>query len=127
MEELFPFFIGSVFLFPCISCGIQKNCRSNHIRLHKNLRILDTSVYVALCRKMYNSVNIVLLENLIYSFYITDVFFNKDIVFIVFKFFQIFRISCISKFIQINNFNILILFKHIMNIIASDKSGSTGY
>ena len=78
---------------------------------------------MAFCRKMYDTINFIFLKNLMNRFRITNIRFHKGIILSVFYGFQIFQISCIGQFIYIDNTNFIsILFKHIMNIIRSDKS-----
>ena len=83
---------------------------------------------MAFCRKMYDTVDIIFLKYLCYCFFIADICFYKCIVFSVFNILQVFKIACICQCIDINNADIIIIFfKHVMNVVGTDKSGTTCY
>lgn len=128
MQEFFVRFECSVRKFPCRFCCIQHNQSSKYVCLNKNFRITDTSVYMTLCCKMNDSINVIFIKDLHDCLAVTNISFHKCVIFTVFNIFQIFKISCISQFIYIDNTDLVVIFfKHIMNIVGSDKSCTTSY
>ena len=128
MKEFLVRLKGSVRKLPCRLGRVQHNQGPQNIRPDKNLRIPDTSVHMTLRGKMDHPVDIILVKNLHDSFTVTDVRFYKGIVISVFDIFQIFKISCISQFVHIDDTDLIVIFlKHVMNIIGSDKSCAACY
>ena len=128
MQELFTLLICSVSIFPCRLCTVQHDSRSKYVGLNKNFRIFNASVHMALCREMHYPIDIILRKNFGDGLLITYVRLHKCIVFPSLYFFQIFQISCIGQTVHIDNTNFIAIFpKHVMNIIGTDKTGSSRY
>ena len=128
MKKFFVRLKGSVRKLPCSLCSIQHNKSSKYIRFYKNFRIADAPVYMAFCCKMNNTVNIIFLKDLHDRFAVTDIRFHKSIVVSVFNVLEIFKISRISQFIYVNNADfIVILLKHIVNVVGTYKTSSSCY
>ena len=75
--------------------------------------------------KMNNVVNIPYY--FINKLVVADISLDKCVIRIIFNPFKIFKVSAISKSIQIDYLIIRILIKHVMNEIASYESRSAGY
>ena len=58
---------------------------------------------------------------------ITNISFDKSKIFIIHEWKKCIFISCISEFIQTDNSILWIFFHYIINKIAANKSGSSGY
>ena len=128
MQEFLVRFKSSVRKFPCRFCCIQHNQCTKYICFYKYFRVTDTSVHMTLCCKMNNAVDIIFIKDFHDCFTVTDISFYKCIVFTILDVLKILKISRICQFIYINDTNLIVIFlKHVMNIVGSDKSGSTCY
>ena len=126
MKELFAFLKASVRQFPGCFCTVQHNSSPQYVGLYKYFRLLDTSVYMAFCRKMNHSVDIILSKDFCYCFFIANIRLYKGIVLSVFHIPQIFQISGICQCVHINDADLIVIFfEHIVNVIGSDKSRTT--
>ena len=128
MKEFFVRLKGSVRKLPCSFCSIQHNKSSKYVCFYKNFRITDTSVHMAFCCKVNNPVNVIFFKNLHDFFAVTDIRFHKRIIISVFNILEIFKVPRISQFVYVNNADfIVILLKHIVNIVGTDKTCSSCY
>ena len=126
MQELLPLFKAAVRKLPCRSGTVQHHSRTQYIGLHKDLRVTDASVHMALRRKMHHPVNLIFLKNAGNRFLVADVRLYKGIIGPVLDIFQILQISRIGQQIHIDDTYLIAVFtKHVMNIIGTDKAGAS--
>ena len=118
MEEFLSLLEASVLELPCRLGTVEHDCRTKHIGLYEHLRIPDASVYMALCRKVDNSVNIILREDLCNCLFVCNVCLYECIVVSIFNILKILKVSGIGQCIHIDDSDlIVILFKHIVDVI----------
>ena len=128
MKEFLSFLEAAVLQLPGCLCAVQHNRRSQYIGANKNLRILDTTVNMGLCCKMYNTVNLILRKDLCDRCTVADICFYKCIIISILDIFQILKVSGIGQLINVDNANLIIIFfEHVMNVIRADKAGTTGH
>ena len=128
MQELLAFLECAIRQLPCSLRAVQHNGCTKYIRLYKYFRMLDTSVYMRLRCEMYHAVDIILSKNLRDCFLVADIRLHKCIILTILNVFQILQIPCIRQHIHIDDTDfIIILLKHIMDVIGIDKSGTTSY
>ena len=78
--------------------------------------------------KVNHPVDVMLFKYLLNCLAVTDIYLIKLIILTIFNIFQIFQIPCIGQTIYIYNLNLVSLFpKHVMNVIGTDKTGTTCY
>ena len=82
---------------------------------------------MAFCCKIDNIVKVVLLEKLCHKFLITNIALNKHMARITLDVFQVFKISRICKLVQIYEQDVIVLFKHIVDEVGADESGTACY
>ena len=83
---------------------------------------------MALCCKMYHAVNIILIKDLRDGCAVTDISFYKCIVRLILHILQILQVSSIGQAVHIDDADSVSIFtEHVVNVIGTDKSGSSGY
>ena len=118
MQEFLAFLETAVRQFPCGFRTVQHDCCAQYIGLHKHFRIFDTSVHMALCRKMHHSVNVIFRKDLADRILVTDICLDKRIVVTVLDILQILQIPRIGECIHIDDADLIpILFEHVMNVV----------
>ena len=128
MQELFTLLESAVRQLPGLLGTVQHHRRPQHIGLDKDLGIADTAVHMALGSKMHDSVDIILRKDLANRFLVTDIGLYKGIVLPVLHIFQVLQIARIGQGIHVDDaYLIVILFKHVMNVVRADESGASGY
>ena len=80
MQELLAFFEAAIGKLPGCLGTVQHHCSTQDIGLYEDLRVADTSVYMAFCRKMYHTVDIILCENFADGILVTDISLDKGVV-----------------------------------------------
>ena len=128
----YPFTPGriSVFIFtgyPCATCGIQQVLCSQNIGHQEKLRILNATVYMAFSSKIHYIVKLVLTKKAVGQFTIANVTFHKKATFVINVVGNRSKISGISQCIEHYHLDITVFSQNILQIIGTDKSGSTGY
>ena len=128
MKEALSLLVASVRILPGRPRTVKHNGRSQNIGLYKHLRVLDAPVHMALRRKVNHPVDFVFLENFGDGFLVADIRFDKGIILPLLHLFQIFQIPRIGQCVHVDDADlVVILFKHVMNIVGTDKSGSPGH
>ena len=64
---------------------------------------------MALCSEVDHIVEVVLCEESSDKFFVADVALNKDVPWIAFTVFQVFKISCIGECVKVDEQNIIVL------------------
>ena len=78
--------------------------------------------------KLYNTVDVILVKDPVDRLRVADVRFYKCIILTIFDVFQILKISGISQLVHIDDADLVVIFpEHVVNVIGTDKSGSSGY
>ena len=128
MKKSLVLLIASVRILPGSSRTVEHDSRSQNIGLHEHLGIFDASVHMALRRKMNHPVNIILRKNPGNGILITDIRSDKGVVLSLLHFLQILQIPRIGQRIHVDNADlVIILLKHVMNIVGTDKPGPAGH
>ena len=77
---------------------------------------------------MYHAVNIILIKDLRDGCAVTDISFYKCIVRLILHILQILQVSSIGQAVHIDDADSVSIFtEHVVNVIGTDKSGSSGY
>src|SRR5699024_4349298 len=79
-------FVGGYLVIPfyaVLAAGVHHHLRTDDIGLQEDARILDGTVHVALCRKVYNDIRFFLLKEVKDSLSVTDVHLHKTEVWIL--------------------------------------------
>ena len=84
MQEFLSFLERTVRQFPRCFCTVQHNSCTEYVCLYKDLRVADTSVYMAFCREMYHAVDVIFRKNFGNCFFIADISLYKCIILSVF-------------------------------------------
>lgn len=128
MQELLAFFEAAIGKLPGCLGTVQHHCSTQDIGLYEDLRVADTSVYMAFCRKMYHTVDIILCENFADGILVTDISLDKGVVLTLLHVLEILKIACIGQCIHVDDTDfIIVFFKHVMNIVGTDKTGPSCY
>ena len=128
MQEFPVFLKAAVRQLPRRPGTIQHHRRAQHIGLHKHLRIPDTPVHMTLRCKMHHPVDLVSRKYRCNGLFIADIRFDKRIILLPLKFLQILQIPRIGQCVHVDDPDLFTVFaKHIMNIVGSDKTGSSRY
>ena len=78
------------------------------------------------CCEVYNHIRMLLLEELVDCFAVSDAFFYKTEIWIVHDRSQGREIAGIGQAVQTDDPVIRVFFQHVENEVASDKSGTAG-
>ncbi len=78
----------------------QRQC-AHHVSACEGERILNRAVYVALCSKVDNAVNLVLLHEFENHLEVADVALNECVILLVLDILQVGKIACICKFVKV--------------------------
>lgn len=78
----------------------QRQC-AHHVSACEGERILDRAVYVALCSKVDNAVNLVLLHEFENHLEVADVALNECVILLVLDILQVGKIASICKFVKV--------------------------
>ena len=128
MKEFLVRFKGSIRKFPCRFGCIQHDQSTKYVCLDKNFRVTDTSVYMALCCKMNDTINIILIKDLHDSFAVADISLNESVVLSVLNVLEVLKVSCIRQLVYIDDTDLVVVFlKHVMNVVGTDESGTACY
>ena len=101
--------------------------RTNDICIDKRIRPVDRAIDMGFGSKMNDGIYLLLLQKIDCQVIIFNVAMDKFIFRMVANWFQVCRITRISKCIKDNYPICRILFDPVMDKIGTDKSCSTGY
>ncbi len=111
-------------IFPA---GIHQHSSSLDVGVQKYFRLLDGTVYMALCRKINHHIRVFFLKQLINCFPVCDALLYKTEIRAIHHWLQRGQVSGIGQAVQANDPIIRVFVQHVKNKVASDKSGSAGY
>ena len=64
---------------------------------------------MAFCREVDNVVYVMGFEDAIYTFFITDVTFDEEVILSAHNFFEVLFISCVGEFVEVDDFDVIIV------------------
>ena len=111
---------------PRTAGAIHKVLRTEYICLKEQLRVFYAAVHMTFCRKIYNHIEPVFHEKAVYKRTVADISTYESAAVIVYVFSYCAEISCISKCVEHDNTDVVVLLQHIFNKIRAYKTGSTG-
>ena len=121
-------------LFPGLGVGIvpgflgalQQVDGAHHVALHKDLRILDGAVHMALGGKVDDVVEIVLLEQALHQFLVADVALHEHMAGVTLHVLQVFQVAGVGQLIQVDQQDLRVFLEHIMHKVGTNKTGAAG-
>ena len=129
-RKITVYFVGRylmITLNAVLSAGIHQYGSTHDVGLQEDPRILNGTVYVALCRKVYHHIRMLFLEKFIYRFPVRDAFLYKAEIRIVHNGSQCGKISRIGQAVQTNDAIVRILVQHMENKVTADKTCAACY
>ena len=118
MKELLSFGIGSVFLFPCIPCACEHDAGSENIGADECLGILNASVDMAFRSKVYNAVDVVLIEDLFDGILIGYISLYEGVILPAFNVLEVLKVSCVCEHIHVDDTDLVsVLFEHVVDVV----------
>ena len=125
MQELLAFFEAAIGKLPGCLGTVQHHCSTQDIGLYEDLRVADTSVYMAFGCEMYHAVNIVLRENFADGFLVADIRLHESVIVAFLHILEVLQITRISQGIHVNDADLIVIFfEHVMNVVGTDKAGT---
>ena len=88
---------------PIELCSLKQAQRTHHIGLGKGEGILDRAIHMTLSGEMDNAIHLLVLHQLVESIEITDIHLHKLIVGLVLDVLQVCQITCIGKFVEVDD------------------------
>ena len=64
---------------------------------------------MAFCCEVDYIVDVMGFEDVVYTFFITDVTFDEEVVFSVGNFFEVIFVSCVGEFVEVDDFDFVII------------------
>ena len=116
-----------VTLYTIFFRGIQQHSCSHNIGLHKNARVFNGTVYMALCREIHYNIKFFFLKQIHNKRFIRNITFDKFVIRFIFHWFQSFQIAGVGEQIQVYNLIIRVFIHHVMYKVSSDKTGTACY
>ena len=123
-------FIGRylmISLYAEFSGSIQQYTGSHYVGLNKDARILDGTVYMALCCEIDNNVKFLFFKQIHDESFVCDITFYKFVVRFVLNRFQSLQVSRIGQQVQVYDLIIRVFVYHVMYEVSADKSSSACY
>ena len=107
--------------------GIHQYCGAHNIGFQKNSRILNGSVHMGFCRKIYYYIRLFLLKQLTHCLSVTNICLDKAEIILLKHWLQSRKISCISQLVQTHYAIIWMSLQHMKYKIAANKSSTASY
>ena len=111
---------------PCLLGALQQVDGAHHVALHKDLRILDGAVHMALGGKVDDVVEIVLCKQALHQLLVADIALHEHMAGVALHVLQVFQIARIGQLIQIDQQDLRVFFEHIVHKVGTDKTGTAG-
>ena len=109
------------------SAGIHQHGSAHNIRLQENTGIFNGAVHMTFRGKVHHHVRVLLLEQTADSLSVTDIRLHKAEMRMLHDRSQRGQIARIGELIQADNAILRMVFQHIKNKVASNKSGAAGH
>lgn len=61
------------------------------------------------CCEVYDVVDVMVFEDAVYIFFITDVTFDEEVILSVLNFFEVIFVSCVGEFVEVDDFDFVII------------------
>ena len=119
--------VGALAIIPERLCNTQKSDSTHNVSVSKGTWIFNRTVYVTLCCKVNNVIRMIGLKQLCQSLFIPNIYMSKGIARILIIFREVLKVACIRQSIHVQDMNVLISSKHIVDKVRSNKSSSTSY
>ena len=109
-------------LYAEFSGSIQQYTGSHYVGLNKDARILNGTVYMALCCEVDNNVKFLFFKQIHDESFVCDITFYKFVVRFVLNRFQSLQISCVGQQVQVYDLIIRVFVYHVMDEVASNEA-----
>ena len=119
--------VGALAIIPERLCNTQKSDSTHNVSVSEGTWIFNRTVYVALCCKVNNVIRMIGLKQLSQSLFIPNIYMSKGIARVLIIFREVLKVACIRQSIHVQDMNVLISSKHIVDKVRSNKSSSTSY
>jgi len=117
---------GVIFFFPVCFGRLQQGEGAYDVGAGKGERVCDAAVHVAFGSQVYDSVYVVLAEDVLHGRMVTDICPNKGIVGLVFNVFKVIRIGCIGELVYIDDTVLRVVLDKTSDHVRSNESAATG-
>ena len=114
-------------LFPIKLSSLKKREGSHYVCTGECERILDRAVNVRLGRQVDDSVNLLILHQLVESLEIADVHLHELVVRLVLYILEVGEVTCIGKLVEVDDVVLRILVDKKAYHMAADETGTAGY
>ena len=111
---------------PVQFCSLQERQSAHHVGLCKCERILDGAVNVALCGKVDDAVDLLVLHQLVERVKIADVHLHKLVVGLVLDVFEVGEVARVCEFVEVNYLIIRVFVNEEAHNVASDETCAAG-
>lgn len=105
---------------------LQQVDRTHDVRGHEDLRVRDAAVDVRLRREIYDVIRIVLRNEPRDQFFVADIAVDEHMPLIALDVLQILKVARIRERVKIDDPDVRILLKHVVNESRSDEAGTAG-
>ena len=112
--------------FPVELRGLEQRKSSHHVRLREGERVLDGAVHMAFCREVDDTVDMLILHELVESVEVADVHLHELVVRLPFDVLEIRKVARVGKLIEVDNPVFRVLVHEQTNDMASDKACAAG-
>jgi len=127
LQVLLAFLPGlGVGIVPGFLGALQQVDGAHHVALHKDFRVLDGTVHMALGSKVDDVIEIVLLEQAFHQLLIADIALHEHMAGVALHVLQVFQVACIGQLIEVDQQDLRVLLEHIMHKVGADKTGTAG-
>ena len=112
--------------FPVEFRDLQQAQSSHHVRLRESERILDGTIDMAFCREVDDTVDMLILHELVERVKVADVHLHELVVRLAFDVLQVREVARIGKLIEVDNLVFRILVHEQANDMAANKACTAG-
>ena len=110
---------------PVQLCSLQQRQCTHHIGAGEGERILDRAIHMTLSCKMDDTVNLLILHQLIEGIEVADVHLHELVVRLILYILEVCKVTCIGQLIQIDNVVLRIFIHEKSYNMASYKTCAT--
>ena len=114
-------------IIPAQACGLKKGECTHYIGLGKCEGILYGTIHMGFGRKVYDAVDLFVLQELADGFEVADVQFYELVVRFILDILKIGKVTGVSKFIDIYDAIVRVLVYQQPYYVATYEAGSAGY
>ena len=111
---------------PILAGGLQQAEGAHHIGAGEGEGILDGAIHVALCGKVDDAIDIVLLHNGAHAVEVADIGLNKGVVRLVLDILEVGEVAGVSQGVEVNDFVLGVLVDKEADDVGTDEAGTAG-